>query len=91
MRRSVFGAKPRGVKVASVGYTRGDHVEIWADVPGGLPRAGVEVVLCSVRDRNKVLGYRWGVSQSSFYIWTSTHFKTITRTDRGKGSVLTLF
>ena len=35
MRRSVFGAKPRGVKVASVGYTRGYHVEIWPDVPDG--------------------------------------------------------
>ena len=54
------------MKVASVGYTRGDHVEIRADVPGWLPRAGVEVALCSVGDLNKVLRYSWGVSQSSF-------------------------
>ena len=66
MRRSAFGAKPRGVKVASVGYTRGDHVEIRADVPGRLPRAGVEVALCIVGDLNKVFRYSWRVSQSSF-------------------------
>ena len=79
------------MKVASVGYTRGDHVEIRADVPGRLPRAGIEVALCIVGDLNKVLRYSWRVSQSSFIFWTSTHFKTITRIERGKGSVLTLF
>ena len=84
MRRSVFGAKPRGVKVASVA-TLG--VTMWRsgqDVPGRLPRAGLEVALCIVGDLNKCSGTAGGFRKAVLYFWTSIRFKTITRIGKGK-------
>ena len=67
------------MKVASVA-TLG--VTMWRsgqDVPGRLPRAGLEVALCIVGDLNKCSGTAGGFHKAVLYFWTSIRFKTITR------------
>ena len=80
------------MKVASVA-TLG--VTMWRsgqDVPGRLPRAGLEVALCIVGDLNEVFRYSWRVSQSSFIFLDFHSLQNNNKNwEKGKGSVLTLF
>ena len=78
------------MKVASVA-TLG--VTMWRsgqDVPGRLPRVGLEVALCIVGDLNKCSGTAGWLHKAVLYFLTSIRFKTITRIGKREKEVYRL-